>query len=220
MTVVDEINPEEVGAEIVPFTRETLEPINHLAIAEWLTAISLDIPADAEIEYETFESLGTALGAFDRACRWWVGDWLLYGERSYEADRYAEAARHTGLSEETLRHRIWVSQSIIPRRRRPLVGYSCHAAVAGLTPREQTRWLKYAEENQSTVAELRSAIKAAKATGTQESTDPPPDPHEVNPTLLLEAATSLVNNASEAGENVIVRIEDFVRVKAALGMEG
>jgi hypothetical protein len=143
--------------DLVPFTRETLEPIAVLGDAGVLTATSMEL--HEKISYEQYEALGTALGAFDRACRWWVGDWLAYGERTYDSDRYAQAAEHTGLNYQLLRDLVWQSNAIPPRRRRVGLGHSIHREVARLGAREQTRWLKWAQENQATVASLRAAIK-------------------------------------------------------------
>lgn len=213
--VLDEVNPEAV--ELVPFTEETLAPLTALGAVGLLSATSLDLPAD--LSYENYESFGTALGAFDRACRWWVGDWLLLGEERF-SDRYAQAAHLTGLSEQTLLNRVTVSRSIPPTRRNHLVSYTCHVAVAPLTAREQKKWLTYAEKHGSTVAELRAAMKATRID------TPPVDTHSessgddgVLAEVLIEAARSLIANAEEAGQNIIVRREDFVRVKAALGEE-
>jgi hypothetical protein len=81
--VLDEINPQAV--ELVPFTRETLAPLETLAQAEIVTLTSLDL--SAEISYAAFESIGAMLGVFDRATKWWIGDWLMYGEDRFTATR-------------------------------------------------------------------------------------------------------------------------------------
>jgi hypothetical protein len=212
MSILDDINQETV--ELVPFTRETLAPLSSLGDAGVLTATSLNLAE--EMDYDTYESLGTALGAFDRACRWWIGDWLIYGEGIFP-DRYPQAARQTGLSEQTLLNRVTVSRAVPPARRRHLVSYSCHVVVAPLGAREQNRWLKYAETHGCTVAELKAAMKATRIDAQ------PVDTHDVgsepNTDLLVDAARALVRNAELAGENVIVRMEDYTRVKAALGEE-
>ncbi len=216
-SVLDEVNPEAV--ELVPFDKSTLSPLSALGEAGLLTATSLDLPT--EIDYDLYESFGTALGAFDRACRWWVGDWLLLGENRF-ADRYAQAALHTGLSEQTLLNRVTVARAIAPSRRNHLVSYSCHVVVAPLTAREQKKWLTYAEKHGSTVAELKAAMKATRIDSAplDTTTDVGSGGEDgVLTEVLIEAARSLLHNAEEAGENVICRREDVARLRAALGEE-
>ena len=202
--VLDQINPQ--SADLVPLSVEPL-----VSLGEMLSATALDLPET--ISYEEYESLGTALGMFDRACRWWIGDWLIRGEDLFP-DRYAQAAALTGLSEMTLMQRVSTARAIPPRRRRHLVSYSVHVELRKLPPREQTKWLTYAEKHTSTVSEIRVALKPAANGGSL-----PTSAVETDTDLLIDAVRDLVRNAEVAGENVIVRADDFARVQAALGEE-
>lgn len=208
--VLDEVNPQ--GVELVPFTKETLAPLESLAQAEIITLTSLDL--NQAIDYEAYASLGAMLGVFDRATKWWIGDWLMYGEDRFP-DRYPQAALLTGLSEHTLMQRVTTARAIPSRRRRHLVNYSVHVEVRKLPPREQTKWLRYAEDHSSTVSEIRAALKGTR---TEEKPTPlPTSPYVADVTSLSEAVRSLLANAEEAGENVICRREDVARLRAALG---
>ena len=213
MSVVDDISP---TAEIVPFTEETLHPLIELAGGGVLTATSLAL--EGEMDYETFEAIGVMLGGFDRACRWWVGDWLLYGEGQYASDRYAQAAAMTGLSEQTLLNRVTMSRAIPPNRRNPRVSYSAHRHVAPLPAAQQRRWLSYAEENRSTERELHAAIKLG-GDGAGHRAGSGDTRHEPDPAALRSAVQALVTNAEVRENRVIVRVEDYRAVVEALGEE-
>jgi hypothetical protein len=211
--IPDEINP---TIELVPFGEETLHPLVMLAAGGVLTATSLQLEGD--MDYETFESIGTMLGGFDRACRWWVGDWLLYGEGAFPADRYAQAAAMTGLSEQTLLNRVTMSRAIPPGRRNPRVSYSAHRHVSALPARQQERWLHYAEENRSTERELHAAIKLADGAATTRAGSGE-DQHEPPEDGLRAAVQAMVANANVMSSRVIVRVDDYRAVLAALGEE-
>ena len=208
--VLDEVNQQ--GVDLVPFGREQLAPLESLAQAEIITLTSFALAE--EISYEAFESIGAMLGVFDRATKWWIGDWLMYGEDRFP-DRYPQAALLTGLSEQTLMQRVTTARAIPANRRRHLVNYSVHVEVRKLPPRQQTKWLRYAEEHASTVADIRAQLKATRTD--ERPTELPMS--AVATELLVDAVRDLVRNAEKAGENVIVRAEDFARVQAALGEE-
>lgn len=217
MTVVDELNPE--GVALVKFDQETIDTLSTLHAGDVATAVALKLPV--EMEYDAYEVLGTALGAFDRACKWWVGDWLIHGEELFP-DRYEQAAKLTGLSEHTLLNRVTISRAIPSERRRPLVSYSCHALVSKFNADKQTEWLDYAERNQSTVSELSAAIKeAAKSQQAGDSGVETPDVGSGGVMIdrLIEVCRMIVGSAEVAGENVIVKRDFFAQLVAALGEE-
>lgn len=214
--VLDEINPQAV--ELVPFTKDTLAPLETLAQAEIVTLTSLDLSAD--ISYEAYESIGVMLGIFDRATKWWIGDWLVKGEDEFP-DRYAQAATLTGLSEQTLMQRVTTARAITPRRRRHLVNYSVHVEVRKLPPRQQSKWLAYAEKHGSTVGEIRAQLKGTRTD--EEVLQLPTSAVDIEDVphieWVVDCARVLLAHAEDAGMNVICRREDVVRLRAALGEE-
>lgn len=127
---------------------------------------------------------------------WWIGDWLLYGNKRY-GERYARAARITGYDVQSLMNMVWVASSFEPARRRDALSWSHRAEVAALTPEEQDDWLTRAEAQRMFVRCLRTEIRAARRLeGTAEQTGdvptvvcptcgsrvfrPPPGPDHVN----------------------------------------
>ena len=130
-----------------------------IAVPGSLNAAGLELRPGLSIQEWT--SVGTALARVDRAYRWWVGDWLNYGDTEY-GEMYAQAAATTGLEYGSLDHCKVVANSIEFGRRRPNLTWSHHHEVAALEPDEQDVWLERAEANSWTVKELRAWIKGGK----------------------------------------------------------
>ena len=131
-----------------------------------VTTSSLALPVEADdtgldlpkgMPVAQWRRTGESLGQIDRACRWWIGDWLSYGELEY-GERYAPAAAATGYSEQTLMDAVWVARSVSKSRRVKRLSFSHHKAVAKLKPAEQERYLADAARNDWSVSELRKRI--------------------------------------------------------------
>jgi len=132
-------------------------------------ATGLSVPVDA----------ATALAALPRvrrlgaAVRWVQGDLVLAlidgdTSRLWEARQIID-----GLDlddQPSLQKSIAVAMLVPRERRRAALSWSHHAAVAGLEPEQQVRWLGEAEERGLTVRQLEEAI-AAELFG-----DPEPEP--------------------------------------------
>lgn len=210
---------DDLNAEIVPLLEidlvqaaRTIETLRKAGVIE-TSGTSLTL-TDPEMSFVRYEALGKALGLINRACSWWIGDWLIFGEGTY-SERYSQAMEATGLAEQTITNRAYVCRAIPPSRRLQGVPFSVHAEVASMTPREQVKWLQRAAEGGWSVKELRSRMKATR-------TDTPPvdfDDDSVSLGVVLPAVRRLLRNCEEAGENVICRREDIVQLRVALGEE-
>lgn len=212
--LVEEVNPDHQAVTLASTAPTAMQLLLDLEGAGLLTPRALTLPPG--IEYGPAEALGAFLGELKSRGNFYFGDWLLEIEARFP-EQFSQASEATGLAEDTNIRVMTICRSVPPQRRRDRLSWSTHALVAAMQPREQTRWLTKAETNGWGYSELRAEIRKAR-----EAERPPLEglnPHEPQPDLLLEAARSLVRNAQEAGENVIVRRDDFVRVKAALGME-
>lgn len=137
-----------------------LSLLRELEKAGSATPTSLELPEG--LSFDRYESLGRFLGEISRRSRWYIGDWILYGERTFE-EKYAQAMEATGLSKESLRRYAWICQRITPSRRREGVPIGVHGIVASLPPREQRRWLALAEREQLSEPELRARLRDAEA---------------------------------------------------------
>lgn len=125
-----------------------------------ITEVSLDL-SDPDLDWDDYQRLGTFLGSMNRACAWWVGDFILYGERLY-GELYAQIEEALGLAPQTLANRASVARHIPPNRRRAALPFGVHAEVAYLEPRERDLWLDKAERGQWTRAKLREEMRDAR----------------------------------------------------------
>ncbi len=221
--LADDLSP--AANELVVALEGLMTPFELLVSLERNGAASQTMLQLPEVDWDTYESVGYFLGRINRSCSWWIGDWLMHGKAQF-ADKVFQAAAITGLSEQTLLARMFVSEAIPPSRRRAAVSFSCHAAVARLKADEQTRWLKACEKGGWSYAELKQRMKAARKDERPElPLDTGGEQGEPNMELVLEVARAILRDARESDDGsthpgfVIVPIEDIARLRAALGME-
>ena len=107
------------------------------------------------MKFEEWERTGNLLTTFQKSINWWVGDWLLHGERTWP-DKFSQAVYLTGKSDVTLRNSAWVSNVFPPDERHPDLSYSHHFEVASVKSPEERKWLlNEAAENDLSSAQLR-----------------------------------------------------------------
>lgn len=111
--------------------------------------------------FEQWEEVGCTLRQIERSAKWWVGDWLMYGERRY-GETYAQAVDVTGQEIKSLQNAVWVSSRVESSRRREDLSWGHHAEVASLLPDEQSAWLETASTNRLSVMRLRDEVQQAK----------------------------------------------------------
>jgi N6-adenosine-specific RNA methylase IME4 len=122
--------------------------------------VGLQLPED--LSFEDWEATGDVLRQINKACLWWWGDWLNFGEQAPYGEKYSQALETTDWDYQTLKGAAWVSQRIPMVRRRTILSHSHHKEVAALKPDEQDAWLHRAEEDSLNVHELRRAIRRAQ----------------------------------------------------------
>lgn len=121
-----------------------------------VTATSLQL-TDPDLPWEDYENLGAFLGQMNRACAWWVGDLIIYGEEFF-GHYHAQVEGALGLAPQTIANRASVARHIPPSKRRPSLPFGVHAEVAYLEPSERDRWLDRAELGAWTRAKLRQEM--------------------------------------------------------------
>lgn len=136
---------------------------NGLALPGDLTETSYTPPEN--ISFEEWESIGQLLQRVERSVRWWVGDWLAFGERKY-GETYAQAVEVTGYDVQSLKDMVWVSSRIEPSQRRDDLTWSHHREVAALEPDARKAWLSKAADEQMSTRELRTQVKDKKTSVT------------------------------------------------------
>jgi hypothetical protein len=125
-------------------------------------ATRLGLRLRAGLTYDEWLFAGRQISKISTASAWWLGDWLLYGERDY-GKRYREALERTPFDYKTLRNYAWVARSIEMSRRRDKLSFQHHAEVAGLRDAEQDLWLTRAETLGWSRNELRRRLAESRA---------------------------------------------------------
>lgn len=171
--------------------------------------------------FDTWAQLGVFFGRVHRSAKWWIGDWLNFGEGAF-GERYAQAADSTGLTIAYLQNIAWVARNVLPSRRRDGVSFSSHAEVASLPPDSQTRWLDEAIKSDWSSRDLRRAIQASERPepehdGGGGDGDTPPEKRPLSAQRIYETATSCAAAARREGAVYIVPAEQFNQLLAAIG---
>ncbi len=122
------------------------------------TNTSLQIPEGTTIE--EWDKIGGALKRFHKANKWWIGDWLNFGERKY-GEMFSQVMDDTELEYHTLQKYKWVASMIKMSLRRNNLSFTHHELTAGMKPKEQERWLSEAEEEKWDTREMAKQIKEA-----------------------------------------------------------
>ena len=113
----------------------------------------------AELTREEWATYGLRLGAVTRSSRWWLGDWVRFGQHRYTNGRFAVASRISGYDEQTLRNFGYVAGRYEVSRRRENLTWSHHAELAALVSVEQDWWLDEAAARNLSVRRLRDAVR-------------------------------------------------------------
>lgn len=112
-----------------------------------------------ELTLDAWSEIGTQIAAIGNSSAWWLGDWLIYGKKSFP-DRYKQAIERTSLDYQTLRNYGWVCRQFPAPRRRAMLSFQHHAEVASLSPDEQDEWLNKSEDLGWSMHELRRQLKS------------------------------------------------------------
>jgi len=111
--------------------------------------------------YDSWRRVGHQIGLVSDSSAWWMGDWLLHGEKLFP-DRYRRAIQETTLDYQTLRNYAWVARRFAVPRRHKKLSFQHHAEVASLAEEEQDGWLAHAEGLSWSRNKLRNAIRASR----------------------------------------------------------
>ena len=117
----------------------------------WRPTEGLDLPA--------WIDQGRRLGRHARWSKWWVGDWLIFGNSRW-GEKYTRASNILGYDVKTLANMVYVARRFKISRRREVLSWSHHEAVAGLSVEEQEAWLDHASIERLSVRDLRHEIKS------------------------------------------------------------
>jgi N6-adenosine-specific RNA methylase IME4 len=117
--------------------------------------------APKSLSFERWHDIGARLSKVEGAIQWWLGDWWAHGEHAY-GERVAELGEGgalAGMNFGTIMNYGWVASSIETSRRREVLFFNHHEAVASLTSKQQERWLAIAVRDKLTVAQFRAMLR-------------------------------------------------------------
>jgi hypothetical protein len=190
-----------------------LDLIHELEKAGAITPTGLSL-SDPNMPFEQWQALCRMLGGLRSATQWWIGDLLNFGEGAY-GEKYAQAMDDFGLEYSTLTNYAYVARSVARRRRRVSLSFAHHRLVAALEPKEQSKWLKKAEEGDWTRQQMHDNMKAIAPGG-----DPDPAPAPADPPLTVgDAARAVWNQAQKNGGVYEVPAEPMLVLASTLGIE-
>lgn len=110
-----------------------------------------------EMNFEDWMGLGGKLRTMHGAIHFWIGDWLIFGERKY-GEMYSQAISETEYNYKTLANDKWVASRIGFSRRRENLSFDHHATVAEFEPEDQELLLNQAEEKKLTSSKFRKFV--------------------------------------------------------------
>jgi hypothetical protein len=159
-------------------SQNELAPVGMPSFAEWVEA-------------------GRFIQNAERAVQFWIGDWLIYGEKTYGKAHYQQAIAETGLSYQTLRDYKWVASAVPAQLRTEKLGFHHHRQVADLPLETQARLLTQAQEEAWPLVKLkqekfrlqRPVLPAATA---------------AHPDLLLGDCVSLLETVPDASLDLLL----------------
>lgn len=183
-----------------------------------LTPVSLDLE-DPEMNFEAWLGMGVVFTKVRRACKWWIGDWYIFGQYNYSEEKAAAAEAMLDISPHTLASVVRTCMYVPKSRRRLALSFSHHTEVARLMPEEQERFLALAEQYNWTRTQLRDAIQLSRKRFVE--TQPVWEGAIAMQSQLRieEIARQLYFNAQPDGDHYKVERELIVRLGAALGEE-
>lgn len=173
--------------------------------------------------WDRYEQVGRVLGKAHDAIKWWLVDFLTYGEGAF-SDRYAQAAEYLGLSERTLQDYHWVGQNVPRSRRREDLSFSHHRVVAKrkVTPEMQEALLAKAVSQRMTVRDLEDDVKQiapARDGDEQPAWSADLMKRALDRRTVVEAAHNAVISARPSAGGWFVTNEAMARLRAAVGEE-
>jgi hypothetical protein len=122
----------------------------------------LGLEISRQTSLEDWAQIGVRIANYADSSSWWLGDWLVFGERRY-GQRYREAISATGLEYKTLRNYAVVARRFEMSRRRDTLSFAHHAEVCALPDADQDRWLDFAQEARWSRSELRRQLRASSS---------------------------------------------------------
>src|SRR5260370_31753516 len=125
-------------------------------------AVRLGLPAD--LDHARWCEMGANLCHLEHALAWWVGDWWAFGEHPHGARReITKDPGRQGPAYQTCANAAAICRAFEISRRREVLSFSHHAAVAALAPPEPDGLLDQAERGGWSRQQPREAVPSTTA---------------------------------------------------------
>lgn len=130
--------------------------------SEAIQVFDVGLSFSGAVTFQEWERKGRELNKvvqiFTNHIRWWLGDWIIFGETMYP-EKYSQALDEGNYKIGTLRNGVYVCRNVPLSSRNPNLSFEHHYEVAKVKdPEEQKKWLADADMNHWTIRQLRAAI--------------------------------------------------------------
>jgi hypothetical protein len=117
------------------------------------------------LPFDRYQEIVSNLEATQRNLNWFIGDAVLYGERTYGEEAYQAFSgfESMGFGIERIKQAGWVASQFPPNTRVKALSWSAHRTVAALPEPERTELLERAADEGMTTRELREAASPKAA---------------------------------------------------------
>lgn len=127
------------------------------------------------LEFESWAEIGKRLLGVSEASRWWIGDWLCYGEWGRYGENYRRTLEELELAYDKVRDLAYVAGHVPEAVRRDDLSWYHHRVVAKLRPSDQELWLRRASEEawsyRRLAEEITKAIEDLNGTSARQQED-------------------------------------------------
>ena len=103
------------------------------------------------------KELGTVVKIYSNHVPWWLGDWIIAGER-YFPEKYSQALEETMYTIGRLKNCVYVCRHVPVENRFSELSFEHHYQVAKFDATKQRDWLEKAIKKAWSVSQLRNAI--------------------------------------------------------------
>ncbi|MGH3427728.1 MAG: MT-A70 family methyltransferase [Mycobacteriales bacterium] len=139
---------------------------NSLAIPGKISPVGLTLPAG--LSFKQWLEVVKKLSLVSRACLWWWGDALCYGEGKW-GEKYGQALDESDYEYQTLANAKYVASRIHFSFRKENLTFNHHMQVAGLEAVDRDRLLLLAESERWSVQVLRREVHRLKSSFNQQN---------------------------------------------------
>jgi len=113
---------------------------------------------DPTMSYDVWQELGHTLADMAHSSPWWIGDYLLHGEKAY-GEKWAQATALFDVPISTLQGYMYVASRFPYTLRRRNLPWWAHREVAAYLPEHAATELDWVEREEPTRAALRRRLR-------------------------------------------------------------